>query len=241
MPRLRRAAVALIVVALALTALIIPTAAQETIIEVELGSFYINMPETIPAGPLTLQVTNVANMPHTITIEGNGETMTMPETLVPAGPTSTTWEINLSPGTYTIWCPIGAHREQGMEITITVEGEDNAPEPMATSALEPTATTPPQPEPTVTTAPMAPGPTATSRPTEPMATATATQSAVDTSYLGEVADPEPTETDAEMAVAGDSDSDDGTPTWLLIAIGLVILAVAAAGGGLYYRKSNTIE
>lgn len=206
MRRLRYPAATLLACVLALTALNSPAEAQETTIEVELGSFYIDMPETIPAGPLTLEVTNVSEMPHTITIEGNGETLSMPETLVPAGPTSTTWEIDLAPGTYTIWCPIGAHRDQGMEVTITVEGDEPA---VATEAMV---------EPTETSVP------------------------VDTSYLDEVADePDPTADTAPAAVAGDTDSDDGVSTVLLIALGAGVIAIAAVGGGFYYRRSNMTE
>ena len=54
---------------------------QDSTVDVELGSFYIDMPTTIPTGPVTLNVTAVGEMPHTITIEGNGVSMTMPETL----------------------------------------------------------------------------------------------------------------------------------------------------------------
>lgn len=232
MRRLRYPAATLLALVLTLTALNSPATAQDTTIEVELGSFYIDMPETIPAGPVTLEVTNVSNMPHTITIQGNGETLSMPETLLPAGPTSTTWEIDLAPGTYTIWCPIGAHRDQGMEITITVEGEAAQPEaPTSTTVPEPTATSAPTPDPTATDPPSTPEPTATETP-----------AGVDTSYLDEVAtEPEPTAEDAApVAVAGDSDSD-GLSSGLLIALGAGVMAIVAIGGGLYYRRSTTAE
>lgn len=236
MRRFQTTAAAILALVLALTMLASPALAQETTIEVELGSFYIDMPESIPAGPVTLEVTNVANMPHTIAIEGNGETITMPVTLVPAGPTSATWEIDLAPGTYTIWCPIGAHRDQGMEITITVEGEEAEPPP-ATTAPEPTATPEAPAEPTATDQPATPEPTATVAPDEP----TETPAAVDTSYLDEVAaEPEPTVDAAPIAVAGDSDSD-GMSTGLLIALGAAVVAVVAIGAGLYYRRSGMTE
>ncbi len=244
MRRLRHTAAALLTLALAISMFTSPAHAQETTIEVELGSFYIDMPETIPAGPVTLEVTNVSNMPHTIAIEGNGETITMPVTLVPAGPTSATWEIDLAPGTYTIWCPIGAHRDQGMEITITVEGEASEPEPPpATTAPEPTATPEPPAEPTATDEPAAPDPTATDEPvaTEAPVEPTETPAAVDTSYLDEVAaEPEPTAEDPPVAIASESDSD-GMSTGLWIALGAGIIAIVAIGGGLYYRRSGTTD
>ena len=56
-------------------------------------------------------------MPHAVEVEGNGveeesETVTGGETEL---------SVDLEPGTYTYYCPVGKHRQEGMEGTLTVE------------------------------------------------------------------------------------------------------------------------
>jgi len=90
-------------------------------VEVSLTEFAIDMPTTLPAGPTTFVVTNDGTMDHNFEIEsedlGIEEEL---ETDLAPGETGTL-EIELEPGTYEIYCPIGNHREQGMELVLTVE------------------------------------------------------------------------------------------------------------------------
>lgn len=206
MRTIKRSMAVIAAMAIAITAFSGIVSAQETTVEVTLRDLAIDMPSTIPAGPVTLEVTNTGNMPHTIIIEGEGVRLTMPETLLPAGPRSTTWEIDLAPGTYVVWCPIGAHRAEGMEVTITVEGVAQQPNPTATPAEA--------------------GPTPT---------------AID--YDNEYAPPSASDA-TPTALPGMPDTgvggtqSDGASTGLLVALGVLILAIAAIGGGLYYRRSG---
>jgi plastocyanin len=75
---------------------------------------------TAPAGEVTITMANPSanQAPHAVEVEGNGieevgETVT-------AGGTSTV-TADLKPGRYTFYCPVGDHREEGMEGTLTVE------------------------------------------------------------------------------------------------------------------------
>lgn len=89
-------------------------------VEVVLTEWAIDMPATLPAGPITFRLVNDGEFPHTMEIEGEG--FEEVADVVEAGG-ETTFETELAPGTYTVYCPVndGGHREQGMEIEVTVE------------------------------------------------------------------------------------------------------------------------
>ena len=72
---------------------------------------------TAPAGPVTINLDNPSSTPHAVEIEGGGveeasETVSDAETSVTA---------ELEAGEYTFYCPVGNHRDGGMEGTLTVE------------------------------------------------------------------------------------------------------------------------
>ena len=72
---------------------------------------------TAKAGSVTFKFTNPSQVPHAFEVEGNGveeETET-----ITASDASVT--VELKPGTYTYYCPVGQHREAGMEGTLTVK------------------------------------------------------------------------------------------------------------------------
>ena len=69
------------------------------------------------AGTVTIELNNPSTVPHAVAIEGNGvdaksETITGSRTSVRA---------ELEAGEYTFYCPVGSHRTNGMEGTLTVE------------------------------------------------------------------------------------------------------------------------
>jgi uncharacterized cupredoxin-like copper-binding protein len=72
------------------------------------------------SGKLTLQMKNPASsgIQHGIAVEGNGVDQDGP--IVNAGGTSTL-SVNLKPGKYEFYCPVDAHKQQGMEGTLTVQ------------------------------------------------------------------------------------------------------------------------
>ena len=70
-----------------------------------------------PAGTVTITLVNESDTPHAVEVEGNGveeesETITGSETDL---------TVDLEPGEYTFYCPVGQHRQNGMEGTLTVE------------------------------------------------------------------------------------------------------------------------
>jgi|SRR5215207_7503357 len=82
------------------------------------GSLKFDQAElTAPAGKVTFTYSNPSQVPHAFEVEGNGveeETDTITE-----GEASVT--VDLKPGEYTYYCPVGSHRQAGMEGTLTVE------------------------------------------------------------------------------------------------------------------------
>ncbi len=70
-----------------------------------------------PAGSVTITLVNDSDTPHAVEVEGNGveeesETITGSQTEL---------TVDLEPGEYTYYCPVGDHRAGGMEGTLTVE------------------------------------------------------------------------------------------------------------------------
>jgi hypothetical protein len=76
-------------------------------------------------------------MEHSFAIEGEGlEADELEQSLAPNE--SFTYTAELEPGTYTVWCPIGNHREEGMEATIEVtEGEGSGGQNLSDEGVGP--------------------------------------------------------------------------------------------------------
>ena len=70
------------------------------------------------AGAVTIQMSNPSSLEHGVSIEGNG--VDAEGTVVGNGGTATV-SANLKPGTYTFYCPVDSHRQQGMQGTLTVK------------------------------------------------------------------------------------------------------------------------
>lgn len=86
--------------------------------EVHLIEYAIHMPDTLAPGRIAFNVENGGKENHAFAIEGNGiETKTNELT---RGDTASL-EVDLKPGTYTIYCPVDGHRGKGMEKTIVVK------------------------------------------------------------------------------------------------------------------------
>lgn len=90
----------------------------EFLVPVTLTEHEIDIPADAPAGELTFQLDNAGDSSHGFVIEGDGVDERFPDE-VPPGATET-FTAELEPGTYTVWCPIGDHRERGMEAQFEV-------------------------------------------------------------------------------------------------------------------------
>jgi uncharacterized cupredoxin-like copper-binding protein len=95
-----------------------PAPAQATTTEVSLTEYQIEMPISLSAGSQAFSVTNNGTMGHNFEVEGQGIEEKF-ETDLSAGEAQT-MRLDLEPGTYEVYCPVGNHRDQGMEISLTV-------------------------------------------------------------------------------------------------------------------------
>lgn len=93
----------------------------DAFVEVLLDEFSIEMPPEVGFGTVSFEISNVGETTHSFAIEGPGVSEQLDGDLSPTGTEVLTLE--LEPGTYTVWCPIGDHRDQGMETTLTVTDE----------------------------------------------------------------------------------------------------------------------
>jgi plastocyanin len=83
------------------------------------GIAYTETEVEAKAGDDTIALSNPSSIPHDVVIEdGDGNTIAQTDT-VSGESTETTAE--LEPGTYTFYCSVDAHRDQGMEGTLTVK------------------------------------------------------------------------------------------------------------------------
>ncbi|MBW3633014.1 MAG: PQQ-binding-like beta-propeller repeat protein [Chloroflexi bacterium] len=94
---------------------------EANMVGVELTEFEIRMPDELPAGETTFEVTNVGSVEHNFEVEGQGIEEEFAENLAP-GETKT-MTLDLEAGTYEVYCPVGDHAEQGMRLELAVTDE----------------------------------------------------------------------------------------------------------------------
>lgn len=87
-------------------------------VQVVLSGRTIEMPSTLPEGLTLFTVNNEGDEEHSFEIEGQGIEKELDKHLL-AGEV-TTIEVDLVPGEYRVYCPVGNHAEEGMEMTLTV-------------------------------------------------------------------------------------------------------------------------
>jgi len=97
-----------------------PTA-RGAAVEVILKDYEILMPESVSAGEITFTVTNAGTHDHNFEVEvGSNNKRRIENGLKPGE--SKTLVVSLTPGTYSIECPVGLHSTQGMRRKLTVTG-----------------------------------------------------------------------------------------------------------------------
>ena len=83
------------------------------------GSLKFDQAElTAPAGEVTIDFDNPSSVPHAVEVEGNGVEKAGEVVTNKKAPPLT---VELEPGTYEYYCPVGNHQQAGMEGTLTVE------------------------------------------------------------------------------------------------------------------------
>ena len=92
--------------------------AQANTIDVTLTEYEITMPDTIPAGPVVFRITNAGQEEHSFEVEGDDFEEELEHNLAPGATDSL--RVDLSPGPYTIYCPVADHVTEGMNKPITV-------------------------------------------------------------------------------------------------------------------------
>ena len=98
---------------------LVPDVAAGTSVLVVLEDNSLALPgQTIPAGPAVLTVENRGTGVHNLYIEGEGINRAAGDT-IPAGGSATV-DVLFKPGTYTFYCPVLNHRENGEQATITI-------------------------------------------------------------------------------------------------------------------------
>lgn len=92
-------------------------------VEVTLTEFEIQMEEvTLAPGPTTFVVTNEGSVEHSFSLIGQSIDTGFDEPLQPGE--TLTLTTSLQPGVYDIFCPVGNHESEGMELSIQVIGPD---------------------------------------------------------------------------------------------------------------------
>ncbi|QIF02363.1 cupredoxin domain-containing protein [Roseimicrobium sp. ORNL1] len=95
------------------------TPADARRVEVRLIDHKIEMPQQLAAGKTAFIVTNGGSAKHNFEIEGQGMEKKF---LTDVGPNETkTLHVDLKPGSYKVYCPVGDHEEHGMKMDLTVK------------------------------------------------------------------------------------------------------------------------
>ncbi|HZB43760.1 MAG TPA: cupredoxin domain-containing protein [Pyrinomonadaceae bacterium] len=94
-----------------------PGAAAKSV-DVKLTEFEIEMPASVAAGSTAFRVTNEGKAEHNFEIEGQGVKKKFDANPKP-GETKTL-QVELRPGTYKVYCPVGNHEGRGMTLNLTV-------------------------------------------------------------------------------------------------------------------------
>lgn len=96
-----------------------PVPAEAPTTEAGLTEYEIAMPTSLPATESRVfRVTNNGAIEHNFEVEGQGIEEEFETNLSPGE--TRTMQLSLEPGTYEVYCPVGNHRELGMEIQLTV-------------------------------------------------------------------------------------------------------------------------
>lgn len=93
--------------------------APDETVDVSLVEWSVDLASQPTAGLIAFDARNDGTVRHSLAVEGEGTEARLPERLQPGE--AGTLTVELDPGTYTLYCPVGNHRNEGMETEIVVE------------------------------------------------------------------------------------------------------------------------
>jgi predicted component of type VI protein secretion system len=100
-------------------------AAQDRVVQVNVTDQELQMPESLPTGATTFQVTNAGNHEHSFGIVGPAGDKTLDKTLKPGE--SATLDIVLDAGTYRVYCPVDESHGKPLQLALHVVPDAAAP------------------------------------------------------------------------------------------------------------------
>jgi uncharacterized cupredoxin-like copper-binding protein len=90
-----------------------------TAVTVDASEYALKLPsDHLAPGTYTFTMDNVGHATHAIEIQGPGVDKAKSSTAGPGGKATLT--VTLQPGSYEMWCPVGNHKQAGMDTTFTV-------------------------------------------------------------------------------------------------------------------------
>ena len=90
-----------------------------TAVTVDASEYVLTLPSNhLAPGAYTFTMDNVGHATHAIELAGPGIDHATSSTAGPGG--AATLTVTLQPGSYEMWCPVGNHKQAGMDTTITV-------------------------------------------------------------------------------------------------------------------------
>jgi predicted component of type VI protein secretion system len=98
---------------------------QDRVVQVHVTDQELQMPESLPTGATTFEVTNTGTHEHSFGIVGPAGDQTLDAALKP-GETATL-DINLDEGTYRVYCPVDEKHGKPVELALHVTPSANAP------------------------------------------------------------------------------------------------------------------
>ena len=98
---------------------LVPDVSAGTTVLVVLEDNSLGLPgQPIPPGPAVLNVENRGSQLHNLFVEGEGINRAAGDNIAAGG--SANVDVVFKPGTYTFYCPVLNHRENGEQATITI-------------------------------------------------------------------------------------------------------------------------
>ncbi|MEU9123668.1 cupredoxin domain-containing protein [Streptomyces sp. NPDC048506] len=116
-----------------------PSAKPATTITVTMKEYSLALsPAQAAAGTVTFVVDNAGAVAHALAVAGPGVSDAHTSTVPPGGRARLT--VPLKAGSYELWCPIGKHRELGMDTHLQVGGKGPASPAPGSATATATAT-----------------------------------------------------------------------------------------------------